>query len=124
MTKKGLMISDIELQAYSRRLEIIKLTAAQIQKDFDMAGYEIMFSGNEADAYNELFNQIMPVVKNLVESDYEKLMQLLYRIDVSESKIKNESALHDEPFHDLLTRLIIYRELQKVVTRIYFKEKS
>ena len=123
MPEKGLMISDSELQAYSRRLEIIKLTAAQIQKDFDMAGYEIEFSGNEEGAYHELFEQIVPVIKKLIDTNYEKLMQLLYRIDVSEAKIKSESALNEEPFHELITRLIIYRELQKVVTRIYFKEK-
>ena len=117
-------LSTSQMANYSRRPELIRLTAQQIQKDFGLAGFEITFSGNGDNAYNELFQQILPVINKLINFNYEKLLQLLYSIDVSEPKIKSELNTTDEPYPNVITRLIIYRELQKVVTRIYFKEKG
>jgi hypothetical protein len=45
----------------------------------------------------------------------------LYRVDVDESKVKQIAELN-EPFSASLTRLILWRELQKVVTRFLLKK--
>ena len=55
-----------DLTKYFNRLDLIKDTANQIIKDFDMFGMEIKFSGNAYNAYEELFEQIEPQIKNLI----------------------------------------------------------
>jgi hypothetical protein len=52
-------------------------------------------------------------------------MGILYRIDVSDEQIKkavNENT--SEPFSEIITDLIIKRELQKVVIRQHYKNAS
>jgi len=43
-------------------------------------------------------------------------MEILYRVDVDEAKVKIISQ-ENEPYSASITRLILWRELQKVVTR-------
>lgn len=113
-----------DLTPYFNRLDLIKDTANQIIKDFDMFGMEIKFSGNAYNAYEELFEQIEPYIKKLIETNQAKFMGILYRIDVSDVQIKkvvNENS--SESFSAIVTDLIIKRELQKVVIRDHYKKQ-
>ncbi|MCK6648865.1 MAG: hypothetical protein L6Q66_04355 [Bacteroidia bacterium] len=113
------------LSNYFNKLDLIKDTADQIIKDFDMFGLEIRFSGNAYNAYEELFEQIEPHIKKLIDSNQSKFMGILYRIDVSDDQIKK--AVKDnssESFSEIITDLIIRRELQKVVIRQHYKTKQ
>ena len=113
-----------DLSKYINRLDLIKETADQIIKDFEMFGMEIKFSGNAYNAYEELFDQIEPHINNLIHSNQSKFMGILYRIDLSDELIKK--AVKDnasESFSAIATDLIIKRELQKVVIRNYFKNQ-
>jgi hypothetical protein len=59
----------------------------------------------------------------LLWEDTRKLQQLLYRIDISEKRAME--ALRGEPGRtppQMLTELIIKRELQKVVIRRMYKQ--
>ena len=108
---------------YINRLDLIKDTANQVIKDFDMFGLEIKFSGNAYNAYEELFEQIQPHIDKLINSNQPKFLGILYRIDISEEQIKK--AVHDnlsEPFSHIITDLVIKRELQKVVIRKQYKK--
>ena len=101
---------------------MIKDTANQIIKDFDMFGMELKFSGNAYNAYEELFDQIEPHIKKLIDTNQSKFMGILYRIDLSDDQLKKavqENAT--EPFSVIVTDLIIKRELQKVVIRNHYK---
>src|SRR5262245_22247285 len=54
----------------------------------------------------------------LIDSDFEHLIQLLYRIDISEAKLKQ--VLKENPGKntaDLLAELTIERQLQKIRSR-------
>ena len=113
----------LNLAAYINRLDMIKDTANQVIKDFEMFGLEIKFSGNAYNAYEELFDQIHPQIEKLISSNRQKFMSILYRIDLSEEQIKkavNEN--HSEPFSVIITDLVIKRELQKVVIRSQYKK--
>ena len=111
-----------DLSQYFNKLDLIKETAAQIIKDFDMFGLEIKFSGNAYNAYEELFEQIEPHINKLIKSNQQKFMSILYRIDLSEQQIQNAvKENYTEPFSDIVTDLIIKRELQKVVIRTHYK---
>jgi hypothetical protein len=114
-----------DISQYFNRLDLIKATAEQIIKDFDMFGMEVKFSGNPYNAYEELFEQIEPHIDKLIHSNQQKFMGILYRIDLSDIQIKkaidNNSS---ESFSAIVSDLIIKRELQKVVIRNQYKKAS
>lgn len=115
------MQTDISL--YKNNEEIIRLTAAQVEKDFASNGIDISFSGNIATAYDELFVQVKPVVKNMLENNRNKFSQLLYTIDLSEKKANDIFA--NNSFADAvekITQFILERELLKVITRKHFSK--
>ena len=112
-----------QLQIFHNRLNIIQETADQIIKDFDAFGYEIIFSGNEISAYEELFKQITPLIESLIHNNYEKLMNVLYRIDVVEKVITPELKNNNpRELAAIITKIVLERELKKVVTRNYYKQ--
>lgn len=112
------------LSQYFNRLDLVKATADQIIKDFEMFGMEIKFSGNAYNAYEELFDQIEPQVKKLIDSNQSKFMGILYRIDLNDEQVKKAVKENSsEPFSFIITDLIIKRELQKVVIRNHYKSQ-
>ncbi|MUP37655.1 hypothetical protein GNY23_07490 [Labilibaculum sp. 44] len=113
----------MSIEPYRNREEVIRQVAAQIEKDFDQFGLEVKFSGEIHNAYEELFSQLNEHLTYLLDRDYHRLILLLYQIDVSEKQIiKTELDFPDVPKSELLTELIILRELKKVLIRNYFKE--
>ncbi|RZT92441.1 hypothetical protein EV201_2917 [Ancylomarina subtilis] len=115
--------NQINVSKYRDKVEIIKQVAAQIEKDFYQFGFEVQFSGNPHNAYDELFSQIIEHVAYMLSQDYHRLVLLLYQIDLSEKEIlKNEIKYPNADKHQLLSELIIQRELKKVLIRNYFKE--
>lgn len=62
--------------------------------------------------------QVAAVINNLINTNFERLISLLYRIDISEAKLK--SLLHNNPDKntgDIIAALIIERQLQKIKFR-------
>ena len=111
-----------DLTPYLNRQDMLKDTAAQVIKDFGINGINIKFSGNAQNAYAELFEQIHPHIEQLLKGSIGRLYELLYRIDLSESQIKKEAASAvDKTFSEILTDLILKRELLKVVMRKLYK---
>lgn len=104
-----------DLQPWMNKSDMIKDCALQTQKDLGGYGIHIEFSGNPATAFDELFSQIQPEIhRRLISSN--QIQEILYRVDVDE-KLLDKVAENDEPYSHSLTRLILWRELQKVVTR-------
>ncbi|MBL0357818.1 MAG: hypothetical protein IPP72_13435 [Chitinophagaceae bacterium] len=71
----------------------------------------------------ELQTHLAVYLNDLIQHHFQKLVSLLYRIDVSEAKIK--SLLSNEPDKnagDIIAGLIIERQLQKIKTRQQFKQ--
>jgi len=63
------------------------------------------------------------IIAHLMETNFEKLCQAMYRLDVSEArfdKAMNENDLQDIPYS--IADLVIEREMQKVRTRIMYKK--
>jgi hypothetical protein len=76
-------------------------------------------------ALNELQNKLKEYIDHLVQHNFEKLVSLLYRIDVSESKLKQ--LLQNNGGKDaaeIIAQLIVERQLQKIKTRKEFKQKG
>lgn len=107
--------------------EIIRMTADQLIKDMGEFSITIKFMGDKVTPYKELFDQVEPIIHTLEMMQAEKLRALLYRIDISENQIKQHlvSSNPDSPstktdLSAFITDLVLQRELQKVLTRIYF----
>ncbi len=110
-----------QVEKYRHDLEIIRLTAEQIIKDFEIFGFEITFSGNELTAYNELKSQVAPLLSDLYSKKSSAFQALLYRIDISEKKfLELLNNVSGEDFAARLAELVITREFQKVLTRKFF----
>ena len=122
MIKDKLNFND--LSSYYKSVEIIKDTAEQIKKDFEIFSESITLSDNPNTAYDELKSQVEPIIAKLMNNHYERLLSVLYRIDVNEKSISEEIyRRNDEEPSSIITDLIIERELKKVVIRRHFKEQ-
>ena len=78
-------------------------------------------TGNVDNAYTELFSQILPLVEKLQNENFQNFYNLMYRIDISESQIKKAvEESKDKSFSEVVTDLILKRELLKVIIRRSF----
>lgn len=71
---------------------------------------------------DELHIRLSEYLNQLILTDFQKLILLLYRIDVSESKLKR--LLQQPPKEDaakIIAALIIERQLQKIKSRKLYR---
>lgn len=109
------------LSIFYNKEEIILLTAAQIQKDLLQFNLEYIIDP-ELINFDTLFEALNPIVTKLLNTNKEKLVQLFYRIDVSEHKIaKSFEEKSIEKTCIKISKLIINRELKKVIIRKHYK---
>lgn len=74
---------------------------------------------------DELKEQLIFFINELINKDFNALVQLLYRIDVDEKKLKNLLNQYKETDASaLITDLIIERQLQKIATKKQFNSKD
>ena len=112
-----------DIAHYRHDLEVIRMTAEQVKKDFSFHHMEITFSGNEQTAYSELKTQVTPMLAELFAKDRSRLMQLLYRVDVPERDWKKVLALESEEQATKLTEIILEREFLKALTKKLYSKK-
>ncbi|MBL3656475.1 hypothetical protein [Fulvivirga sediminis] len=102
MTNKEL---DYTLQLVNKDLSLEKNTLPESVNNFD-----------------EIREKLIPVIKYLLNKDFNRLLTSLYRIDVDEHKVKEVISLETpDQLASSLTDLILQRELQKAVTRIKYQ---
>ena len=103
---------------YFNRENLIQKVIEQIKKDFNWFSYNIILEGKEITPYLELFHQILPIIDDLLNDNYTKLLSLLYRIDIEEDFLnkKLKENQHADTA-EIITDLIIKRALQKVIIR-------
>ncbi|MEQ8910377.1 MAG: hypothetical protein RIC95_14365 [Vicingaceae bacterium] len=112
-----------KLEVYYQKVEIIQATADQIIKDFQWFDEQITFSGQSESAYQELYDQIHPIIDRMLNLDAARFFSLLYAIDVEEGKV--QKLLFGEEATDAsaeIAKLIIRRELIKVILRKHFSK--
>jgi len=87
-----------------------------IQRDLDLPRNEI--NKQNSPGMEELKSYLANAISELLDKDFNKLLNALYRIDVSEQKVTK--ILHEAPQKELaaeLAAIVIDRQLQKVETR-------
>ena len=73
----------------------------------------------------ELEEALTIYANQLIQKDFQKLVTLLYRIDVSEAKLKYLLQKQtDENAGNIIAKLIIERQLQKINSRQQFSKHN
>lgn len=95
-----------------------------ISKDFDQAGISSVITTDGIDNLEQLKKHLTAKLTELMETNYEKLINILYRIDINESKL-NElfGAKNREYIPSRLAELIIERQLQKITFRNMYRKQ-
>ena len=93
---------------------------ALIRKDFSLAQDEFDLKPDELTS-SHLLDRLTRLVAYLMEKDFGKLLQVLYRIDIPEEKLKAALASNEGSPSELVAQMIFEREMQKVETRKRYK---
>ena len=96
--------------------ELIQISASLIDKDF---GLEPTDDNDLTE--NELLKRIQEVVQHLLDKDFNRLLNILYRIDIQEQDVKQilSTTAPDDMSH-ALSKKILEREYQKAETRLRY----
>lgn len=98
--------------------DFVLLVGQQIHKDFSLEGLEIVH--DQTDDLHTMYQRVYAQVTHFVQSDFNALMRLLYRIDISEGKVQRQMDLIPDDTARAISELILKREMQKVVLRKQF----
>lgn len=80
---------------------------------------------SESLSLDELKNRLAEHINYLIQSDFQKLVQLLYRIDINEIQLKKLLTNQaDEDAAQIIAGLILEREMQKIKTRRQFNSTN
>lgn len=115
-----------ELQPYYNRQDLLQKVVLQIQKDFEWFNLKVDFTNNpESSAYQELYQEILPLIEEMLNDDYPKLLAILYRIDIDEEFLNRKlKEIANADTDEVITDLIIKRELQKVLIKEIYSTKN
>lgn len=73
---------------------------------------------------NSFETQLAEKINQLIQQDFGALVQLLYRIDVSEDRLRRMLADNSEDAGILIARLIMERQWQKIETRRKYRRED
>jgi hypothetical protein len=94
-----------------------KATSDIIRRNFDLN--EIPAG---TDSFEKVREHLIDKLNSLLDHDFEKLLWILYRIDVSEEKAKSSLAeKSDRNPAEILADLIIERQIEKAKTRLKYR---
>ena len=103
--------------------EIYPAVLEKISRDFSTSKIEIEYEDEFCVSDISLKNYLSEKILELMENDFERLLNNLYRIDVREDKVNK--VLKESPFDEVpnqLADLIIERQIQRLETQRLYKE--
>jgi len=106
---------------YLKKLDLFEKFKAQIERDFELSGVKEVVPKLGTNDLSHIYKEVFRSVFHLEKKEPTSLMNLLYRIDISESQIKKMTQAEPEKsFEEILTIAIIKRILQKVVYKHFY----
>lgn len=81
-------------------------------------------TGSETD--EKQFELLVEFIDDLIRNDFNRLLSILYRVDISEEKLKLKLAQNKEtpvPSAEIIAQLLIDREAEKMVSREKYRKK-
>lgn len=116
------MKEPFEVEPFKSDEMVIRQTVQQVQKDFQMFGLDIDFPIDFHMVYHDLWRHVGAHIESLLLINLQKLSALLYQVDIDEHEILKAWEEHPEfTKAEVITELLIYRELKKVLFRNYYK---
>jgi len=116
MLPKVTTYRDLEVQIFKD--EIFNQLVAQVNKDFSLIGIDFQFK--EIITLKEFLQQFNSIIIELIDNNFELFLNLLYRIDLSENKIKTIIKNNSDSFYAKVSFEILKREWQKVWFRLNY----
>jgi hypothetical protein len=93
-----------------------------IEKDFQIGDDDSLIPSVDVINFEELKRYLTEKLAYLLENKYDKLINILYKIDVNEEKLAGLfSGSNRESIPEKLAELIIERQLQKVTLRQQYR---
>ena len=97
----------------------------ELEKEIEQSTLQLLALKNpELDSFISFRQYIIKYINELINSDFQYLMFLLYRIDVSEERIKKLLSNTDVYSAEIITDLILERQKQKAISRQQFKSQQ
>ena len=109
----------VSVQSHIKANQYLSETVLQLEKDFLMIGVNFDIQKPVTD-YKTLFAFTYNLVNAINERNPQFILNLLYRIDLQEGKVQEEMQKTKLSFSQMLSELIVKRELYKVVLREKF----
>ena len=80
----------------------------------------------ETELRNEiLFKELCTQINGLLQHDFEKLVYILYRVDVDEQKLKKMLEYNsDIPSAEVIANLLVERQAAKIKTRQQYRQNQ
>ena len=113
-------VSEFIPEKFHEDEELIRLTLAQLQKDFGSPFPELKFSGQKNLLFFELAVQIAESLAEIRKKSPVLFNAILYRVDVTE---KETAGIKDQKDCFLLAETVIQREFKKVIIRRFFSKE-
>lgn len=107
------------------RQDLFDAFKLQLTKDFEQSNFQSDFIKALEPNYTRIHEKIVRELQRSGNRADYNLMQLLYRIDISEAQLKKYLNENQNENHLItIADLIIKRVLQKVVIKQYYKRKE
>ena len=103
--------------------ELYPAVLEKVSRDFSTIRTQIEVVEDYAKDIEALKEHLSKKVAEMMEKDFDRFLNNLYRIDVSETKVRE--VLNNSPFGTIpeqLAGLIIERQLQRIKTQRLYKE--
>lgn len=119
------MISRFLVWAQWKNSELMDASLLVVDLN-NVFGWELMAAGpDHVNAENELETQLAEKINVLIQRDFGALVQLLYRIDVSEVRLRQLlDSGSGEDAGVLIARLIMERQWQKIESRRRYRQDN
>ncbi len=111
-------MSDAIIPSFKQPIRINQ-TVAQLNKDLISTGCEVKWSGNIAEAYQEITAQLEHIAQYLDKTNSQSFNAWLYRVDITERILKKIASQHH--FYSNLAKAVLERTFIKIVFRDSFK---
>ena len=114
--KKSIMLlpkitNNKELSSQLINQKIYLALIQQIEKDLQLIGVDFLLE--EKPLQEEFLLQFQELITALIDTNFELFLNLLYRIDIDENKIRSLIQSQNENLYALITFEILKREWQK-----------
>jgi hypothetical protein len=89
--------------------DFVQDTMLLLKKDFEIS------KEKEATTKEELIDLLLPVIQQMLNRDFERLLQICYRVDLGENKLK--SILHESDPEMMafdLAKALVERQMLKI----------